>query len=188
MMKNAVSGLGLAPDAAMVTFPIDMFLPGSDIASLELRKREFYNGLTKWKSEFEQGAGGEDAERRRRDLRRRAHEGEQPAAHEPVGRRAAGVAGDERARRLDPAGQRASAHPRARPASHGGEQTVTSNDSSPSPASGPTISCTRIAKPSDVGLHVSRLGTSGLCIHRSSARIVVNDTAASLTRDRQLVD
>jgi len=52
-MKNAVSGLGLAPDASMVTFPIDMFLPGSDIAQLELRKREFYNGLTKWKSEFE---------------------------------------------------------------------------------------------------------------------------------------
>ena len=52
-MKNAVSGLGLAPDAAMVTFPIDMFLPGSDISQVELRKREFYNGLTKWKSGFE---------------------------------------------------------------------------------------------------------------------------------------
>src|SRR5688572_30654943 len=56
-MKNAVSGLGLAPDAAMVTFPIDMFLPGSDIGPLELRKREFYNGLTKWKSEFERANG-----------------------------------------------------------------------------------------------------------------------------------
>jgi hypothetical protein len=56
-MKNAVSGLGLAPDAAMVTFPIDMFLPGSDISALELRKREFYNGLTKWRSDFEQGNG-----------------------------------------------------------------------------------------------------------------------------------
>src|SRR5262245_33115244 len=54
-MKNAVSGLGLAPDAAMVTFPIGMFLPGSDIGPLELRKREFYNGLTKWKSELERG-------------------------------------------------------------------------------------------------------------------------------------
>ena len=57
-MKNAVSGLGLAPDAAMVTFPIDMFLPGSDISSLELRKREFYNGLTKWKSDFAIASGG----------------------------------------------------------------------------------------------------------------------------------
>src|SRR5688572_1427615 len=55
-MKNAVSGLGLAPDAAMVTFPIDMFLPDSDIGAVELRKREFYNGLTKWKSEFEKSA------------------------------------------------------------------------------------------------------------------------------------
>ena len=32
-MKNAVSGLGLAPDAAMVTFPIELFLPGSDIVA-----------------------------------------------------------------------------------------------------------------------------------------------------------
>jgi len=58
-MKNAVSGLGLAPDAAMVTFPIDMFLPGSDLRTLEVRKREFYNGLTRWKSEFpDTGAAG----------------------------------------------------------------------------------------------------------------------------------
>src|SRR5688572_25088825 len=56
-MKNAVSGLGLAPDASMVRFPIDMFLPGSDISALELRKREFYNGLIKWKSEFDTGNG-----------------------------------------------------------------------------------------------------------------------------------
>ena len=57
VMKNAVSGLGLAPDAAMVTFPIDMFLPGSDISALELRKREFYNGLTRWRSDFGQDNG-----------------------------------------------------------------------------------------------------------------------------------
>jgi hypothetical protein len=53
-MKNAVSGLGLAPDAAMVTFPIDVFLPGSDIAAIERRKREFYDGLTSWRSDFRQ--------------------------------------------------------------------------------------------------------------------------------------
>ena len=58
-MKNAVSGLGLAPDAAMVTFPIDMFLPGSDLAPLKARKREFYNGLTRWKTDFAQGVAGE---------------------------------------------------------------------------------------------------------------------------------
>ncbi|MDB5902425.1 MAG: hypothetical protein JWM26_1303 [Betaproteobacteria bacterium] len=56
-MKNAVSGMGLAPDAAMVTFPIDMFLPGSDISAVGLRRREFYNGLTKWRSGFEGGNG-----------------------------------------------------------------------------------------------------------------------------------
>jgi hypothetical protein len=51
-MKNAVSGLGLAPDAAMVTFPIDLFLPGSDISLIGVRKKEFYNGLTQWHTEF----------------------------------------------------------------------------------------------------------------------------------------
>jgi hypothetical protein len=56
-MKNAVSGVGLAPDVAMVTFPIPMFLPGSDISSLKERRREFYDGLTRWKSEFAQAAG-----------------------------------------------------------------------------------------------------------------------------------
>ena len=34
----------------MVTFPIDMFLPGSDLASLPGRKQEFYDGLTRWQS------------------------------------------------------------------------------------------------------------------------------------------
>jgi hypothetical protein len=58
-MKNAVSGLGLAPDAAMVTFPIDMFLPGSDLSALELRRKEFYHGLTTWQSDFRQSTAGE---------------------------------------------------------------------------------------------------------------------------------
>ncbi len=56
-MKNAVSGVGLAPDAAMVTFPINMFLPGSDLASLKERRREIYDGLTRWQSSFAQAAG-----------------------------------------------------------------------------------------------------------------------------------
>jgi hypothetical protein len=56
---NAVAGLGLAPDAAMVTFPIDLFLPGSDISPVEARKQEFYDGLTRWRSAFAfDGAGG----------------------------------------------------------------------------------------------------------------------------------
>ncbi len=59
-MKNAVSGLGLAPDAAMITFPIDMFLPGSDIGPLKTRKQEIYNGLTHWKSDFAATAPGKN--------------------------------------------------------------------------------------------------------------------------------
>ena len=58
-MKNAVAGLGLAPDAAMVTFPIEMFLPGSDIAPVEARKQEFYDGLTRWRSAFARDGAGE---------------------------------------------------------------------------------------------------------------------------------
>ena len=58
-MKNAVSGLGLAPDAAMVTFPIEMFLPGSDITPVEARKAEFYEGLTRWRSEFAADGNGD---------------------------------------------------------------------------------------------------------------------------------
>ncbi len=57
VMKNAVSGLGLAPDAAMITFPIELFLPGSDIAPIAKRKGEFYDGLTRWTSELAQAPG-----------------------------------------------------------------------------------------------------------------------------------
>ncbi len=57
-MQNAISGLGLAPDAAIVTFPIGLFLPGSDIAPVEARKREFYDGLTRWTPSVAGGAGG----------------------------------------------------------------------------------------------------------------------------------
>ena len=114
-MKNAVSGVGLAPDAAMVTFPIPMFLPGSDLSSLKERRREFYDGLTRWKSEFAQAAGiGQDARSRGRDLRGRARQGKQPSAHPPVGRRPAAVAGDEGARGLDTPRLHGSAHARAR--------------------------------------------------------------------------
>lgn len=50
-MKNALSGLGLAPEAAMITFPMELFLPGSDIEPIRERRREFYDGLTTWKPE-----------------------------------------------------------------------------------------------------------------------------------------
>ena len=56
-MRNAVSGLGLAPDAAMVIFPIELFLPGSDITGVETRKHEFYEGLTRWTASRARHAG-----------------------------------------------------------------------------------------------------------------------------------
>ena len=58
-MTNAVAGLGLAPDAAMVTFPIEMFLPGSDIGPVRARKQEFYDGLTRWRSALAGDGAGE---------------------------------------------------------------------------------------------------------------------------------
>ena len=50
VVNNAVSGIGLAPDIAMVTFPTDAFLPDADLAPLEARRREFYDALTQWTS------------------------------------------------------------------------------------------------------------------------------------------
>ena len=47
MVKNAVSGVGVEPDVAMVTFPIENFLPDADLASLMARRQEFYDGLTR---------------------------------------------------------------------------------------------------------------------------------------------
>src|SRR5262245_24871188 len=43
----------------MVTFPIELFLPGSDISPVEARKQEFYDGLTRWTSKLAGGTGGE---------------------------------------------------------------------------------------------------------------------------------
>jgi hypothetical protein len=50
VVRNAVSGVGLAADTAMVTFPIDVFLPGADLTPLNSRRQEFYDGLTRWTS------------------------------------------------------------------------------------------------------------------------------------------
>ena len=47
-MKNALSGMGLAADTAMVTFPIDVFLPDADLTPLTARRQEIYDGLTHW--------------------------------------------------------------------------------------------------------------------------------------------
>ncbi|MEO8442944.1 MAG: hypothetical protein ABI547_10680, partial [Betaproteobacteria bacterium] len=48
VIKNVMSGRGLAADAAMVVFPLEIFLPGSNVISVVERKAEFYSALTKW--------------------------------------------------------------------------------------------------------------------------------------------
>src|SRR5271170_4166057 len=50
VVRNAVSGLGFPSEAAVVPFPVDMFLPGSDLSSIATRRHEFYEGLTTWRS------------------------------------------------------------------------------------------------------------------------------------------
>jgi hypothetical protein len=61
VFRNAVAGLGLAPDAAMVTFPMPIFLPESDISPLTARKQEFYDALMHWRP----ASSGAQAERGR---------------------------------------------------------------------------------------------------------------------------
>ncbi len=50
VVKNAVSGLGLPGTMPIVAFPVDLFLPGSDLSLIATRKQEFYDGLTTWRS------------------------------------------------------------------------------------------------------------------------------------------
>jgi hypothetical protein len=58
-VRNAVSGIGLPPEAAVVAFPVDLFLPGSDLSSIEARKQEFYDRLTAWRPAARQSAASE---------------------------------------------------------------------------------------------------------------------------------
>ena len=51
VVRNAVSGVGLPADLAMATFPIDLFLPDSDLSPLSARRDEIYRGLTSWTPE-----------------------------------------------------------------------------------------------------------------------------------------
>jgi hypothetical protein len=48
VIRNLMSGRGFAPDTAMVIFPIESFLPGSDTSPIRNRKQEFYDALTRW--------------------------------------------------------------------------------------------------------------------------------------------
>jgi hypothetical protein len=59
VIRNAVAGVGLAPDIAMVVFPIDMFLVESDVAQVERETDRFVDGLTRWRSTQTRGAARE---------------------------------------------------------------------------------------------------------------------------------
>ncbi len=48
VIRNLMSGRGFAPDSAMVVFPIESFLPGSNLDPIRLRRQEFYDGFTRW--------------------------------------------------------------------------------------------------------------------------------------------
>lgn len=48
MVRNAVAGLGFDSDASMVTFPIDPFLVGSELAAIEQGCGRFVEGLIDW--------------------------------------------------------------------------------------------------------------------------------------------
>ena len=50
VVRNAVSGMGMPPELPVVAFPVETFLPGSDLSSVQTRKQEFYDGLTVWRS------------------------------------------------------------------------------------------------------------------------------------------
>jgi hypothetical protein len=49
VVKNAVTGMGFPSPMPIVDFPVDLFLPGSDLSPVAARKQEFYDGLTSWR-------------------------------------------------------------------------------------------------------------------------------------------
>ena len=48
VVDNGFAGMGFTPEAAMYTFPVEMFLPGSDLTPIEKNINEVVDGLTKW--------------------------------------------------------------------------------------------------------------------------------------------
>jgi hypothetical protein len=49
VVRNAHAGMGFDQDASMVTFPIDPFLVGGDLAPIEKKFEHFIAGLTSWR-------------------------------------------------------------------------------------------------------------------------------------------
>lgn len=59
VVRNAVAGLGFAPEIAMVTFPIETFLVQSDIGQVDRDAEKFVDGLTNWRPTQARGGGRE---------------------------------------------------------------------------------------------------------------------------------
>lgn len=53
VIRNAVAGQGLAPEIAMVTFPISLFLGESDLSPIKADLDRFMQGLMAWKPKTE---------------------------------------------------------------------------------------------------------------------------------------
>ena len=49
VVNNAVAGLGLSPEIAMVTFPMDLFLVESELSAIRANIDGFVAGLTEWR-------------------------------------------------------------------------------------------------------------------------------------------
>ncbi|HUJ74469.1 MAG TPA: hypothetical protein VL359_06400, partial [bacterium] len=49
VVRNAMAGMGFDGEVPMVTFPIDMFLVGSDVSPVEGAVQRFVDGLTRWR-------------------------------------------------------------------------------------------------------------------------------------------
>jgi hypothetical protein len=49
VVKNAVAGMGFSAEIPMITFPVPLFLVGSDISPVERRTQDFIAGLTTWR-------------------------------------------------------------------------------------------------------------------------------------------
>ncbi|MFC1986562.1 hypothetical protein ACFLWC_06200, partial [Chloroflexota bacterium] len=53
VVANAFAGMEFPAEASMVIYPLDMFLPGSDLITIEEKMDDLIAGLTKWKPEKE---------------------------------------------------------------------------------------------------------------------------------------
>ncbi|MFC1928571.1 hypothetical protein ACFLXK_03075 [Chloroflexota bacterium] len=53
VVANTFAGMGFPAEASTVIYPLEMFIPGSDLTPIEEKMDEFIAGLTKWKPEME---------------------------------------------------------------------------------------------------------------------------------------